>query len=104
VDRWLHEGFEYPAMVPVPPGHHLRPIRASDADLDYVAVLSSRDRLWSIFGEVHGWPPPTLTYEQDLADLVRHEDEMRARMSFNYALFDALREELDRGVNTRNRR
>ena len=40
-----------------PFGHHLRPIRADDVDLDMVAVMGSRERLWSIYGEAWGWPP-----------------------------------------------
>ncbi len=57
-------------------------------DIDYPAVLSSRERLWSLFGEPHGWPTETLTYEEDLADLVRHEADMAENRSFNYALLD----------------
>ena len=87
--RWLPENFSPPGLTSVPPGHHLRPIRAADVDLDFAAVMSSRERLWSLFGAPHGWPPESLTYEQDLADLLRHEAEMDLNLSFNYALFDA---------------
>jgi len=75
--------------VPVPPGHHLRPIRADDTELDMVAVMGSRERLWGIYGEAWGWPPATMTAEQDREDLQRHADEMETHESFNYALFDA---------------
>jgi hypothetical protein len=88
MNLWLPEGFEHPGLVSVPPDHHLRPIRASDVDIDYPAVMASRERLWSLFGEPHGWPHESLTYEEDLADLVRHEAEMDDRLSFNYALLD----------------
>jgi len=47
MDLWLPEDFEHPGLVSVPPDHHLRPIRASDVDIDYPAVMSSRERLWS---------------------------------------------------------
>ena len=53
------------------------------------AVMGSQPRLWSIFGEAWGWPPATMTHEQDRVDLVRHEVEIAAHESFNYALFDA---------------
>ncbi len=85
---WLPRDFEHPALLPVPPDHHLRPIRASDVDIDYPAVMASRERLWSVFGEPHGWPHESLTYEEDRADLVRHEAEMEGNLSFNYALLD----------------
>lgn len=85
---WLPVTFTPPARLELATGHHLRPIRASDVDLDYPAVMGSRDRLFSIFGRAWGWPPATLSYEQDRADLVRHADEMVALASFNYAMFD----------------
>lgn len=90
VMNWLPDSFVHPTHVPLPGGgHHLRPIAGSDTDLDYPAVMGSRERLWSIYGEAWGWPPATMTYEADLADLKRHEAEMVAHESFNYALFDA---------------
>lgn len=86
---WLPGGFAHPVRVELPTGHHLRPIRAEDVDLDYPAVMGSRERLWSIYGEPWGWPPATMTPEQDRDDLARHEAEIEAHESFNYALFDA---------------
>jgi hypothetical protein len=71
---WLPEDFVHPVRVPVPGGYHLRPIKAADTDLDYPAVMGSRERLWSVFGAAWGWPAAT-TWEQDRADLVRHEAE-----------------------------
>ncbi|HET7691093.1 MAG TPA: GNAT family N-acetyltransferase [Nocardioidaceae bacterium] len=85
---WLPEGWRHPQRVPLSTGHHLRPIRAADVDLDMVAVLGSRERLWELYGASWGWPPATLTAEQDRADLQRHADEMERGESFNYALFD----------------
>jgi hypothetical protein len=86
---WLPDGFEHPPMVALPTGHHLRPIRATDVDLDMPAVMGSRERLWRIFGPAWGWPPATMTYEQDREDLARHELEIARHESFNYAMFDA---------------
>ena len=85
---WLPTEFTHPAWVPVCDGYHLRPITAADADLDYPAVMGSQPRLWSIFGPAWGWPPASMTYQQDVEDLVRHEAEIAAHQSFNYALFD----------------
>ena len=86
---WLPAGFVHPDRVEVPFGHHLRPIRPEDVDLDLVAVMGSRDRLWKIYGQAWGWPPATMTREQDLEDLQHHADDMVRGRSFNYALFDA---------------
>jgi RimJ/RimL family protein N-acetyltransferase len=88
VTGWLAEEFEPPARVELPTGHHLRPISPSDIDLDHPAVMGSQARLWTIFGPAWGWPPATMTREQDLEDLVRHADEMVRLESFNYAVFD----------------
>ncbi|MEU9040649.1 MULTISPECIES: N-acetyltransferase [unclassified Kitasatospora] len=86
---WLPADFVHPVHVPLPSGsHHLRPIAGTDTELDYPAVMGSRERLWSIYGEAWGWPIATMTYQQDLDDLVRHEREIAAHESFNYALFD----------------
>ncbi|MGZ4693193.1 MAG: N-acetyltransferase [Acidimicrobiales bacterium] len=83
---WLPEDFPFPRHVDLPTGHHLRPIRETDVDIDLPAVMGSQARLWSIFGEAWGWPPATMTHEQDRVDLARHEREIEARQSFNYAV------------------
>lgn len=87
---WLPDDFVHPVLIPLPgSGHHLRPIREADTPLDYPAVMGSRERLWTIFGPAWGWPAATMTYEADQVDLLRHEKEIAAHQSFNYALFDA---------------
>jgi RimJ/RimL family protein N-acetyltransferase len=91
---WLPADFSHPTRLDLPTGQHLRPIRAADVDLDLPAVTSSRERLWSIYGEPWGWPPVAMTREQDLEDLAHHEAEIEAHESFNYALFDAAETEL----------
>jgi hypothetical protein len=85
---WLPEDWKHPTCVPVGPDHHLRPIRATDVDLDLPAVMGSRERLWSLFGRVWGWPPAGMTREEDLASLIRLEAETEAHESFDYALLD----------------
>ncbi|QFZ21793.1 GNAT family N-acetyltransferase [Saccharothrix syringae] len=86
---WLPADFAHPTRVDLDADHHLRPIRESDVDVDYPAVMGSRERLWSLYGEAWGWPPATMTPEQDREDLARHEREQEAHESFNYALFNA---------------
>jgi RimJ/RimL family protein N-acetyltransferase len=91
---WLPPQWQHPTRVELATGHHLRPIRATDVDLDMHAVMGSRERLWSIYGEAWGWPPATMTVEQDREDLAHHEAEMETHESFNYALLDAGETEL----------
>ncbi len=91
---WLPAGFVTPARLDLDTGHHLRPIRAADADIDYPAVMGSRASLWARYGEAWGWPPETMTFEQDRDDLAHHEVEIAARETFNYAVLDAGETEL----------
>ena len=85
---WLSDGFEHPERVDLATGHHLRPIRADDVEIDYPAVMGSRERLWAKYGEAWGWPPPDMTREADREDLAHHEAEIAAHETFNYALLD----------------
>jgi len=91
---WLPDDFEHPLLVAVDGQHHLRPIRAGDVELDLPAVMGSQPRLWSIYGPAWGWPPADMTAAEDEADLARHEVEIAAHQSFNYALFDTAETEL----------
>ncbi|WP_134742017.1 GNAT family N-acetyltransferase [Nocardioides sp. 503] len=86
---WLPAEWQHPRRVELGTGHHLRPIQPTDVDLDMVAVMGSRERLWTIYGAAWGWPPALMTHEQDRDDLARHAAETEAHESFNYALFDA---------------
>lgn len=91
---WLPDDFAHPTRVELATGHHLRPIRESDTDIDYPAVMGSQERLWAKYGESWGWPPSTMSVEQDRADLARHEREIEAHETFNYAVLDAGETEL----------
>jgi hypothetical protein len=91
---WLPDGFETPQRLDLPTGHHLRPIRGGDVDIDYPAVMGSRASLWARYGEAWGWPPEAMTYEQDREDLIHHEVEIAAQETFNYAVLDAGESEL----------
>jgi hypothetical protein len=75
---WLADDFVHPERLELPTGHHLRPIRESDVDIDYPAVMGSQERLWAKYGEMWRWPPADMTYEFDRKDLARHEDEIAA--------------------------
>ncbi|MEA2492763.1 MAG: hypothetical protein QOJ29_674 [Thermoleophilaceae bacterium] len=91
---WLRDDLEVPERVDLPTGHHLRPIRADDVDMDYPAVMGARDKLWAKYGTAWGWPPAHMTLEQDREDLAHHEREIALRLSFNYAALNAGETEL----------
>lgn len=91
---WLPEDFVHPLHVDLADGVHLRPIRASDVDIDMVAVMGNQAMLWAQYGEAWGWPPATMSREADEEDLARHAAEMLTHESFNYAVLTAAEDRL----------
>lgn len=81
----------YPDDAPVPTGPRcdeflLRPLRASDVDLDYEAVMASQESLHR--GSGGPWPRSDFTLEENLADLQGHEADFHARRGFTYTIMD----------------
>jgi hypothetical protein len=91
---WLPDDFVHPLRADLPTGQHLRPMGPDDTEIDYPAVMGSRERLWSIYGEAWGWPPAHMTVEADRDDLAHHAREIEAHGSFLYGLFDDAEAEL----------
>ena len=82
---FLPRDFEPPTLLQTD-RFRIRPITIHDVIKDYDAVMTSRERLWELFGDAWGWPPPDLTLEQDLVDLAWHQKEFQRRSSFDYAV------------------
>ena len=78
----------------LPPHQRSLPGGLAERSIDHPAVMGSRERLWSIYGDAWGWPPADMTVDQDRADLARHAEEMRRGESFNFGVFDADEAEL----------
>jgi hypothetical protein len=81
----------YPSDAPVPEVLQtneflLQPLRATDVQLDYDAVISSRAQLLRSSGG--NWPREGFTLEEDLADLERHVQEHRERIAFTYTVMN----------------
>lgn len=64
----------------------LRMLSTADVELDYEAVMTSREHLRSIFGAHTTWPADDMTLEQDLEDLRRHQHEFETRTGFAYTV------------------
>ncbi len=64
----------------------VRPLRATDVELDYEAVITSRAELF--LRSEGSWPREGFTLEENLADLVEHEQEHLARVAFTYTVMN----------------
>ena len=63
-----------------------RPLRASDVELDYDAVISS-SRMLRAWGQ-SDWPVDGFTLEENLVDLQRHEQEHLDKKAFTYTIMN----------------
>ena len=59
------------------------------SELDYEAVMSSKERLSHVFAENSKWPKPDMSFEFNKNDLARHKKEFNAREAFAYAVFSS---------------
>ncbi|GAA2898567.1 hypothetical protein GCM10010472_66210 [Pseudonocardia halophobica] len=55
-ETWLPADFVHPLHVALIPTLHLRPIRASDVDIDLPVVLANQPELWAVYGQAWRWP------------------------------------------------
>lgn len=64
----------------------LRPLTVGHVDLDYDAVMASREQLnrWS----QTTWPTPDFTLAENRADLERHQREHNEGVAFTYTVLD----------------
>lgn len=66
------------------PHFRLRMLSAADVDRDYEAVMESAPLLHTMFGGE--WPAADFTREDNLRDLVEHQDEFARREAFAYTV------------------
>ena len=81
----------YPGSATVPEAMRtsrlfLRPLRTTDVELDYDAVMSSAEMLrrWSH----SSWPADDFTLTENLDDLERHEHEHDERQAFTFTVLN----------------
>jgi tetratricopeptide (TPR) repeat protein len=84
---FVPEDFQVPQLL-LTKRMRVRPLRAADVDLDYRAVMGSRDHIRGVFGPGDDWPRDDLSYEDDLRALKNHEDEFRRRTAFTFTVTD----------------
>lgn len=64
----------------------VRPLRTTDAELDYDAVITSRAELFLRSGGT--WPREGFTLEENVVDLTQHEREHQDRVAFTYTIMN----------------
>ena len=62
------------------------------AEIDYEAVMSSKERLRHIFCENDEWPADNMTLEDNIRDLEQHEEEFHSRKAFAYTVLSLTKE------------
>ena len=79
----------HPVPHPAPSSWHtdrllLRPLRTTDVEMDYDAVMTSAEqlRMWSD----STWPADDFTLAGNLADLQRHQDEHEQGVAYTYTV------------------
>ncbi|HEY1014119.1 MAG TPA: hypothetical protein VGE07_15510 [Herpetosiphonaceae bacterium] len=82
---WLPADAEIPAGY-VTADYRLRMLSTDDVDLDYEAVIASREQL--LLKSLGDWPAPGFTIEENYADLDRHQREHGERTSFTYTIMN----------------
>lgn len=58
------------------------------AEQDFAAVTASAESIRHVFGPENSWPSAQITFDENLADLVRHEREFNERTAFAYCILD----------------
>lgn len=58
------------------------------AEADFEAVRASASSIRHVFGSQNDWPDAHISFAENRADLVRHEDEFNRRVAFAYSLLD----------------
>jgi hypothetical protein len=66
----------------------VRPLTIDDAEMDYRAVMASRERLKDAFAPDDPWPTADHTLEQNRIDVAWHHKEFQRRDAFTYAIVD----------------
>ena len=56
------------------------------AELDYDAVITSKERLRGVFAEHTEWPKDNISLEDNIRDLKRHEKEFHTKKAFAYSV------------------
>ena len=86
------DGFDVPETFEAE-AYRLEVLTPAVGELDYDAVMSSRERLRNVFAPDDSWPAEDMTLAKNIADLRKHETEFRTRVAFAYTMLSPARDE-----------
>ena len=89
--KFIPEDFNIPSSLDTE-DFHLEALTPAVAEMDYEAVMSSRVRLRSVFGENTDWPEDTMSLSDNIKDLERHHEEFFSRRAFSYTVLTPARD------------
>jgi hypothetical protein len=86
----------YPKNKPVPEklitsDFLIRPLRTTDVELDYQAVIASREKL--LKRTAGRWPKVGFTIDENLSDLESHEQQHKQRTEFTFTIMNVVESE-----------
>lgn len=85
---FVPDSFEVPTAIATD-DFRLEPLRPAHNEPDYAAWTSSIDHINATPGFADwDWPDPSLTIEDNLRDLDKHERDFVARVGFTYTVLD----------------
>jgi hypothetical protein len=81
-------GFAVPRELVVAP-FRLEPLGPQHNSADYAAWMSSVEHISATPGFAgRGWPDPAMSADDNLADLLQHEDDFARRAGFTYTVIE----------------
>jgi hypothetical protein len=82
---FVPDSFEAPYTVPSAEFVLIK-LTPALVELDYDAVMSSKERLRQVFSRQDPWPRDAMTLEENRADLERHASDFDQRLGFTYSV------------------
>ncbi|MBC2737474.1 MAG: hypothetical protein HF981_24145 [Desulfobacteraceae bacterium] len=83
--EFLPKEFEVPKVLEVEE-FRLEVLRPDVAEIDYDAVMSSKQRLRQVFSSATEWPRDDMTLAENRDDLKRHQTKFESRKAFAYTV------------------
>lgn len=91
IKHFVPEEFVVPESF-VTDHYRLEMLSPEVTEIDYDAVMTSKIRLRTVFGEKTEWPKDNMSLEENRTDLLRHESEFKSRQAFAYTVLTLSRE------------